>query len=172
MKNLSLLLLAGVLVLTSCSTSKQQNSSASSIADTVTATPPVAADRPIAQMALNPVIESADSLQLRFTVYNRSTRNQRFCKWHTPFEPPMSKYLDIKDEQGIEAQYRGIMAKRIMPPPADSYLDVKPGDSLSVKVDLSKIYLLDKPGKYTVRYNAQEISGLSVTDSVSFVYQK
>lgn len=172
MKTLSLLLSAGVLILASCSTSKQQNHSAASNADTVTATNSITENRLTARMAMNPVIQSAESLLLRFTVYNHSANNLRFCKWHTPFEPPMSKYLDIKDEQGIEAEYRGVMAKRVMPPPAESYIEVRPGDSLSVKVDLSKVYLLGKPGKYTVRYNAQEISGLSLKDSVNFIYKK
>lgn len=159
MKFSSIILSAGVLILGSCSTGKQQNS-----ASTV--------EKLTGKMTVSSIIQSSDSLQLRFTIYNRSAKTQQFCKWFTPFEPPMSKYLNIKDEQGTEVAYRGAMAKRIMPPPADSFIKVKPGDSLSTKVDISKIYRLEKPGKYTVTYNAQEMSGLIVQDSISFIYKK
>jgi hypothetical protein len=84
----------------------------------------------------------------------------------------MSKYLDIRNDQGGEVSYRGIMAKRIMPPPAGSYIEIKPGDSLSTLVNVSKQYPLERVGKYTLRYNAQDISGVVATDSVSFIYEK
>lgn len=159
MKYSPIILSVGVLILGACSSTKQQKKTVE--------------NEPLtAKMTVKPIIRSADSLELSFTVYNRSTRTQKFCKWHTPFESKtLSKYLDIKDEQGTEAQYRGIMAKRIMPPPADSYIEVKPGDSLSAKVDIMKDYRIIKPGKYSIHYNAQEISGLLVKDSISFIYK-
>jgi hypothetical protein len=169
MKNIPLLLSAGLLLLASCGTNKEQSNGTTSTADTINKTDTVANTQMTARMSMKPVIKAGDSLELRFTVYNLSDKTQSFCKWHTPFEPPMSKYLDIKDDQGVEARYQGAMAKRIMPPPADSYIEVKPGDSLSVKVNISKIYALDKPGTYSVRYNAQEISGLVVKDSITFI---
>lgn len=159
MKYSSIILSAGILILGACSTGKRQNNP--SLLKPLTA-----------KITIKPIIRSADDLKLKFTVYNESAKSQQFCKWHTPFEPPMSKYLDIKDEEGTEVAYHGIMAKRIMPPPADSYVTVKPGDSLNVEVNLSKIYPLNKPGKYTIRYNASEISGLLVQDSIRFSYQK
>ncbi|ETZ22091.1 hypothetical protein [Pedobacter sp. V48] len=173
MKHIPLLVSTGLLLLASCGTSKEQNNGVASTADTVNKTDTVAVNTQMtARMSMKPVIETGDSLELRFTVYNRSVKPQSFCKWHTPFEPPMSKYLDIKDDQGVEARYQGAMAKRIMPPPADSYIEIKPGDSLSVMVNISKTYLLDRPGTYVVSYNAQEISGLVVKDSITFIYNK
>ncbi|RZK76565.1 MAG: protease [Pedobacter sp.] len=161
MKNRFLILAAGVILFAACGTArKDKNSDA-----LVTATKP---GQLWAKMQIMPEVKPGNSIEMRFTVYNSSDKSQQFCKWHTPFEPPMSKYLDITDEEGVEAQYMGAMAKRIMPPPADSYITVKPGDSLSVKVDLSKIYRVEKAGRYVVRYVAQEMSGLSVKDSVTF----
>lgn len=125
-----------------------------------------------ATMSIKSTISVGDSVKLKFTVYNTSDSTQQFCKWHTPFEPLMSKYLDVKDQFGAEADYRGAMAKRIMPPPAESYVKVKPGDSLSVDVDVLKAYAITKPAKYSIVYNAQAISGLMVKDSVSFNYIK
>ncbi|WP_316786973.1 protease [Pedobacter frigiditerrae] len=119
----------------------------------------------VATMAI-PAASTANSpIEMTFTVYNRTDSIKTFCKWHTPFEPLMSKYLDITSANGEEASYKGPMAKRIMPPPADSYVSIKPKDSLSIKVDLTKAYDI-KPGSYVVSYNSQAISGLSITDSV------
>ncbi|MEJ2902495.1 protease [Pedobacter panaciterrae] len=172
MKQIHLLLSTSLLLLASCGTNKEQSNGTASTADTINKIDTVANTQMTARMSMKPVIKAGDSLELRFTVYNPSVKPQSFCKWHTPFEPPMSKYLDIKDDKGAEARYQGAMAKRIMPPPADSYIEVKPGDSLSVKVNISKAYLLDKPGTYIVSYNAQEISGLAVKDSLTFIYKK
>jgi len=96
----------------------------------------------------------------------------QFCKWHTPFEPLMSKYLDVTDENGTEVDYKGAMAKRMMPPPASSYIEVKSGDSLAVTVDVLKAYAITKPAKYTIKYSGQNMSGLVVKDSVVFNYTK
>lgn len=170
MKHIPLFLFAGLLLLAACGTSKKQNNGSTSTADTIEKIDTVA--NLTARMDMKPAVKTGDSLELQFTVYNTSTKVQSFCKWHTPFEPPMSKYLDIKDDQGVEARYQGAMAKRIMPPPANSYIEIKPGDSLSVKVNISKIYALDKSGTYTVSYNSQKISGLVVKDSITFIYSK
>jgi hypothetical protein len=171
MKNTLLIVSAGFLMLASCSTGKQQNNLSGKKPDS-TATA-ISAPVPLtARIVMPAIIKSADSLQFRFTIYNSSSKSQKFCKWHTPFEPPMSKYLDIRTDQGGEVSYRGIMAKRIMPPPAGSYIEIKPGDSLSTLVNVSKQYPLERVGKYTLRYNAQDISGVVATDSVSFIYEK
>lgn len=111
-----------------------------------------------------------EKVLMKFTVYNTADTVQQFCKWHTPFEPLMSKYLDVTSTGGEEANYQGPMAKRVMPPPADSYVKVNPGESLSVEVDVLKAYAITTPAKYTVHYNSKDISGLAVKDSVEFVY--
>lgn len=174
MKNIFPILSAAVLLLASCSPSTR-NADAGNTADSVTASSDsaVATAKPLfATMKMKDQVNAGDSVKLKFTVYNNADSVQQFCKWHTPFEPLMSKYLDVKAENGEEPAYKGAMAKRIMPPPADSYIKVKPGDSLAVEVDLLKGYAITKPGKYSVSYNAQNMSGLVVKDSVVFVYGK
>ncbi|RZM10160.1 MAG: protease, partial [Pedobacter sp.] len=84
-----------------------------------------------ARMTISPVVSKDGPLEMNFTVYNQTDSTRTFCKWHTPFEPLMSKYLDITINNQ-EVAYKGPMAKRMMPPPADSYVSVAPGDSLSV----------------------------------------
>ncbi|MEJ2882512.1 protease [Pedobacter sp. GR22-6] len=157
MKNTLTALTMGALLLAACGTLKENTTPQN-----------VKSGELVAKMYIQPEVKTGSPVEMRFTVYNRSNKSLQFCKWHTPFEPPLSKYLDITHEQGSEVLYSGAMAKRIMPPPADSYISLKAGDSLSVNVDISKIYKLDKIGKYTVRYVAEGMSGLSVKDSISF----
>ena len=125
-----------------------------------------------AKMLIKENIKIGDSVLLKFTVYNPADSALQFCKWHTPFEPLMSKYLDVTDENGTEVDYKGAMAKRMMPPPASSYIEVKSGDSLAVTVDVLKAYAITKPAKYTIKYSGQNMSGLVVKDSVVFNYTK
>jgi hypothetical protein len=125
-----------------------------------------------AEMSVKDTIKTGDSVILKFTVKNNKSDTARFLKWHTPFEPLLSKYLDITDEKGNEVSYKGAMAKRMMPPPASSYIILKANDSLSVTTNLLKAYAIDKSAKYTITYNSTGISGLTVKKSVSFVYIK
>ena len=124
----------------------------------------------LAVMKIKDSIKVGDSVLLHFTVFNNTDSVKKFLKWQTPFEPLMSKYLDVKNEQSEEVQYKGAMAKRMMPPPADAYLTLNPGDSLNVKVDLLKGYDITKPGKYTVEYTSEDVSGLKVGQKVKFIY--
>jgi hypothetical protein len=136
-------------------------------ADTIALSPNAQADTSLtAKLAVPQIIGTGVPIEMTFTVYNKTDSVRTFCKWHTPFEPLMSKYLDITMD-GKEVPYKGPMAKRMMPPPASSYLSVKPGDSLSVKVDLMKAYDIKSSGFYKIKYNSETISGLKVTDSVS-----
>lgn len=124
-----------------------------------------------AVIEMEDTIHFGDSLILTFTVHNTSDSAQKFCKWHTPFEPLMSTYLQITDEEGIEVNYIGAMAKRAMPPSAESYITLAANNSLASTVDLLKGYELSKKGKYTVKYTGENMSGLSVKDSISFLYE-
>lgn len=173
MKNIIPILSAAVLILSSCSPTTRTSDTDVKTDSTATTVVDSSAAKPLfAIMKINSTIKTGDSVKLKFTVYNTADSVQQFCKWHTPFEPLMSKYLDVKAENGEEAGYKGPMAKRIMPPPASSYVKVNPGDSLSIDVDVLKAYAINKPGKYSIVYNAQNMSGLIVKDSVVFVYGK
>ena len=173
MKNFKLFLsAAAVVALAACSPAAQSTQNNDTNTDAGVAKDSVVAQPLFAKLSIKDNIKTGDSVLLKFTIYNTADSVQQFCKWHTPFEPLMSKYLDVTDEKGQEADYRGAMAKRIMPPPADSYVKVNPGDSLSINVDVLKGYAIKNPGKYTIKYNAQNMSGLVVKDSVSFVYGK
>lgn len=123
-------------------------------------------------MEISDTIRIGEPVVMKFTVRNDSDKELQFLKWDTPFEPLVSKYLDVKDENGTEVNYIGAMAKRAMPPPSSSYMRLTSGDKLTENVDLLKGYAITKPSRYTVKYVAQGISGLTVKDSVSFLYIK
>jgi hypothetical protein len=175
MKNLKIIFPAALLALASCSPATRNADDSTANTDSVT-TAPVSQESTekalFAKMTIKDTIKAGETIQLKFTVYNNTDSVQQFCKWHTPFEPLMSKYLDVKDENGVEVNYKGAMAKRMMPPPASSYQKLNPKDSLSADVDLFKGYDITKPATYTIIYNSQNMSGLIVKDSVTFVYGK
>jgi len=174
MKNLKFILPAALLALASCSQNTRPSENAGVTTDsTVTEAVDQSVEKGLfAKMTIKDTIKVGEPIQLKFTVYNTADSTQQFCKWHTPFEPLISKYLDIKDENGVEVDYKGAMAKRVMPPPASSYTKLNAKDSLSAEADLLKGYAISKPAKYTVTYNSQNMSGLIVKDSISFVYIK
>lgn len=163
MKNYFKLAIVGLL-LTACQTSRNSHSTDTKNSKT---------DLPkslYAHLQIKDTLRSGTPVELTFTVHNPADSALQFCKWHTPFEPLISKYLSIKSEQGEEAAYLGPMAKRVMPPPAESYLSVDAKDSLTATIDLLDGYEITQPGTYTLVYTGENISGVSVRDSVSFVY--
>lgn len=113
-------------------------------------------------------VKAGSPLLLTFTVTNNTAKAQKFCKWHTPFEGFKNSYFTITDANGKEAQYKGIMAKRIMPPPADAYMTVAAGKTEKVTVDLLQVYEVPA-GKYTITYQGSGISGLEKANEASFV---
>jgi hypothetical protein len=170
MKNYKIILSAILLSLSACTVNKVKNTSAGSDSAKNQASAPATSASLFAKMQIKGTIKIGDPVELKFTVYNDADAQGQFCKWHTPFEPLMSKYLDVKDASGQEMLYKGAMAKRIMPPPAGSYIKVNSKDSLSTTIDLLKAYDISKPSKYTIIYVGQNMSGLTVKDSIEFVY--
>lgn len=175
MKNFKILLSSVIVfAFASCgiNNNSAQNNAVSTDSSTNQAIGGIAERGLFAKMTMKDTIKAGELVELKFTVYNNADTTQRFCKWHTPFEPFISKYLDIKSDSGEEINYKGAMAKRIMPPPADSYLSVNPKDSVANTVDLLKGYDIAKPARYTIKYVGQDMSGLTVQDSISFIYAK
>lgn len=172
MKKINLLFSASLLLIFgACSQSSSNSDTSASVAGADSAA--VQTDTILtAKMYTFPSQKVGMPLELNFTVYNHTDSAKNFCKWHTPFEPLMSKYLDIVFENGEEAQYKGPMAKRMMPPPADSYVTINKGDSLSVKIDLLRAYSLNSPGQYKIIYNSENISSIRVTDTLTVNLEK
>lgn len=124
------------------------------------------ADPIIGKMGLVGTAKIGHPINIKFSVYNNADTITKFCKWHTPFEKLSSKYLDVTFEDFTDVAYKGAMSKRIMPPPANSYITLKKGDSTSINFNLADGYEITKAGVYTIKYNATTISGVFVIDSL------
>lgn len=126
------------------------------------------ADKPVSDTSLYAILECEtatprlkDSLIINFTVTNPTEDTLKFTVYHTPFEGMISKFLTVKDASGNEATYLGPMAKRMMPPPVETYHTLASGQSESVRFDLKKGYKIEKAGIYTIQYNGELISGVA-----------
>lgn len=160
LRQLSTILTLAALFAAGCQT---QKNTTTAIQDSI----PASTDTAKLQTRLGVLLPaiSADSVMLTFTVINHSNQPKRFCRWETPFDH-LGKYFDIADAQGTEAPFKGAMARRMMPPPAEAYLTVAAHDSTQTTINLSRNYTL-QPGNYTVKYVGGGVSGLDAGNEVS-----
>ena len=114
---------------------------------------------------------TSDSVMVSFTVANNTDKTQRFCKWETPFEPRLGKYFEVTDDKGNEAAFKGAMARRVMPPPQEAYIEIPPHDSVKTVVNLANSYTLSK-AKYTIKYTGGGVSGLDAGNAISVTLAK
>jgi len=168
MKNIKLIIPVLLVLFSACS--EATRNTATSKSDSIPQSTSNKTDSLEVKLKINGNVATGDPLLLRFVVHNNTDSTKSFCIWHTPFEPLMSSYLSITNEKGEEAQYKGAMAKRVMPPPASSYSKVKPGDSLVANADLLKAYDLKKGSSYKAVYTGGNMSGLVSRDTVTFIY--
>jgi hypothetical protein len=168
MKNSRLIIPALLILFSACSEATRNNATTKNESTGQTAANKT--DSLEVKLNINGNVATGEPLLLRFVVYNNTDSVKQFCIWHTPFEPLMSSYLSITNDKGEEAQYKGAMAKRVMPPPASSYTQVNPGDSLVANADLLKAYDLKKGSSYKAVYTGGNMSGLASRDTVTFIY--
>ena len=122
----------------------------------------------VTTMSIKEPVKVGSPVMVTFTVHNTSSKELKFLKWHTPFEGFKNSIFEIKNSAGEEVRYKGIMAKRIMPPPADAYIAVAAGKTISGSIDLLTGYDLTVPGKYTILYQSSGISGLEKVKESTF----
>ncbi|MES3017844.1 MAG: protease [Bacteroidota bacterium] len=170
MKNYQIIVAAFLLILASCGINNTGTNS-NAAGDSSLSAEMQMQDGIQGFMQIKDTITIGDPVELKFRVFNPADTASQFLKWSTPFEPLVSKYLDITDEDGTQVDYRGAMAKRAMPPSADSYIKLNPGDSLVANVNLLEGYAISRASKYKIVYVATGMSGITVKDSVYFVYR-
>ncbi len=120
-------------------------------------------------LAVQPVAK--DSVMLSFTVINPTGKPQRFCKWETPFEPRLGKYFDIEDNKGSKAAFKGAMARRVMPPPPEAYIEVSAHDSVRTVINLANHYTF-VADKYTLKYTGGGVSGLNAGNTIRITFNR
>lgn len=119
-------------------------------------------------MSAPATVKAGKPILVKFTVNNPSASEQAFCKWHTPFEQRfLNAYFEVTNSKGEAVQYKGAMAKRVTPPPADAYIKVAAKGSVSAEIDLLMGYKMDAPGTYKVVYQGEGVSGLTKVNEVT-----
>lgn len=117
-------------------------------------------------------VKAGAPIPVKFTVTNNSGKELQFCKWHTPFEGKfMNSFFEITDSKGEAVQYKGIMAKRVSPPPADAYMQVPAKQSVSAEIDLLTGYNITAPGVYKVVYQGSGVSGLNEVNELTITVE-
>lgn len=107
-----------------------------------------------------------DSIGITFTVSNLSADTLKFTQYHTPFEGFISNFIALTDSTGTAVRYIGAMAKRVSPPPAESFHSVAPGAEKSISFDLKKGYAIESPGTYTLQYIGSRVSGIASGEAI------
>jgi peptidyl-Lys metalloendopeptidase len=91
----------------------------------------------------------AGSGSVRYTITNPNKADLLVLSWETPLRGVKDDLFEVRGEQG-EVEYIGRQYKRGLPTAAD-YIEIKAGQSLSVDVELSAYYAMDKAGTYAVQ---------------------
>lgn len=106
------------------------------------------------------------AITIKFNVTNPTDDTLKFTQYHTPFEGMMSKFLNVTDQAENDIAYIGAMTRRVMPPPAETYHAVAPGETKSVSFDLKHGYKIEKAGSYTLQYIGENISGVANSEPI------
>ena len=95
-----------------------------------------------------------EEANLVFEVTNLTGNTIHILKWNTPLEGLNSPCLDVK-AGNKKIEYDGIMIKRGSPQEQDFYT-LKPGESVSNKIDLTEAYDISTTGTIKVKFNAEK----------------
>lgn len=88
--------------------------------------------------------------KLVFTMSNDADAALHVLRWQTPFDGVTSDLFSV-ERDGAAVAYVGPMYKRAAPRAAD-YVELAPGESRTVEVDLSAYYDMKAGGQYAIRY--------------------
>jgi len=107
-------------------------------------------------------LTAGGEMKLTMQLENSTSNEYKFLKWNSPFENTfLGDYLNIIDEKGEKVEYRGPMAKRMWPPPAEAYMTVSAGKMVESSIDISSAYPIAQPGKYIIQFE-----GMNGADSI------
>ncbi len=117
----------------------------------------------IAHLEIPERLPVGESLNIKFTVENVSDIPIYVLKWYTPLEGIAGEIFRVTHD-GQVVPYEGILASR-MPPTADAYVFLNPGESASAVVDLSKSYNFSQLGEYRIKFISPRISHIARTEA-------
>jgi hypothetical protein len=98
--------------------------------------------------AVHPLV-AGGPVALRFRLINRTDAPLWVLRWNTPIEGWRGTIFTVSF-QGSELPYQGPMLKR-GDPGREEYVEIPPGESVNVSVDLAEVYDVKQPGEYRVQ---------------------
>lgn len=107
---------------------------------------------------------TGDPLMLRFTLKNISNQALTLLKWNTPLDGFYSDMFRV-EANGQPVEYVGILAYRT-PPTAEDFVQLQPGQEISVDFDLAGQYAMYTAGAYTIQYQALLAGGTAQSAQV------
>ncbi len=96
--------------------------------------------------------QRAEPVVLTFTLQNRGQLTVAVLRWQLPSDEIEADILEVR-RNGEPVAYLGPLVKRPAPT-ADDYVELGPGETLTVSFDPTAVYDMAERGEYTVRYRA------------------
>ena len=103
-----------------------------------------------------PIQTLGESIWVSFSVQSNMTNTIQVLTWHTPLEGIFSPIFKIIDKEGNLLSYQGPLIKRAAPTEAD-YINLKPNEKLTNKVNLSNVYNFEQQQSYFVSLESLKI---------------
>lgn len=109
------------------------------------------------EIALSPSAENAGDGTIEYSLINQTGATIHVLRWQTPVDGLTNDLFSVR-QNGEEIAYIGPLYKRVAPRPED-FIELKPGQSLDAKVELSTWYDMRKGGQYEISYarDAREV---------------
>lgn len=102
------------------------------------------------EVALSPSAENVGDGTIEYSLINTSGTTVHVLRWQTPVDGLTNDLFSVR-QNGVEIAYIGPLYKRVAPR-AEDFVELKPGESLDAKVDLSAWYDMRDGGQYEVTY--------------------
>jgi hypothetical protein len=108
-------------------------------------------------MTIDSKMGSGQPWMADFEIHNNGLSAVSFLPWGTAWEGAFSRDMFNIESAGRKIQYIGPMIKRSAPSARD-YIEIKPGASQLVKLEISSGYTLEDSGDYSLTYQPGSLS--------------
>jgi hypothetical protein len=108
-------------------------------------------------MTIDSTMGSGQPWMADFEIRNNGLSSVSFLPWGTPWEGVFSRNLFNIESAGRKIEYIGPTIKRSAPSGRD-YIEIKPGASQLVKLNISSGYNLEDSGDYSLTYQPGSLS--------------
>ncbi len=111
-------------------------------------------------------------ITLRFVLQNNHTDSIRFCYLNSPAQELIwSDFFTVTNEQGVPMPYIGNRPLQKGPATPQNYITLAANEMKIYTVDLLPLYKMDQIGRYSVRFQGDEINSLPNSTPARFVLE-